>query len=81
VVNPEHLIGKVIDGHYRLTRYIGSGTFGHVFEASETFIHGDVSRVALKLIYPASAVELTAVRREVEGLARLTHDHVIAYRT
>lgn len=79
MVNPEHLIGKVIDGRYCLTRYIGSGTFGHVFEAIEKFMDDEVSRVAIKLIYPASEVELDAVRREIQGLARLRHDHVIAY--
>ena len=77
----EQLVGEIIDGKYHLTRYIGAGAFGVVYEAAETFAGEHVGRVAVKFIEPQDDAQRTSLVREIQALAQLNHGHVIAYRT
>ena len=78
---PERFLGEVIDGRYRLTDFIGSGSFGSVFAADELTLGRVISRVAVKLIMPESPEQRRSVLNEIVSLARLHHDYIIVYRS
>ena len=50
----KNLVGKVLEGKYRLVRLIGKGGMGSVYEAEHTVID---RRVAVKLLNPEYADE------------------------
>ncbi len=81
MINAEHLIGTVLENRYRLSRAIGKGSYGWVFEASEEMGGRFVARVAVKLLAPEDEAQREVVLREIRALAGLTHDYIIAYRT
>ena len=81
MINAEVLIGTVIDNRYRLTRQIGKGSFGWVFEASEEMAGQYVGRTAVKLLAPEDDFQREMVLREIRALAGLTHEYIIGYRT
>jgi len=71
----------VVDGWYRLTCLLGSGSFGDGFEAAEEVLGEYIARVAVKVLRPKNSAEQEAVLREVRGLARFGNPHIPAYRT
>src|SRR5215831_9270760 len=77
--NPEVLpVGTVLDGTYRLTRLLGQGGMGAVYEASHT---GAGKRVAVKVMHSQLAAypELLArFRREAKVTSELAHPHVVS---
>jgi formylglycine-generating enzyme required for sulfatase activity len=79
MINSEWFVGKVIDGRYRLTRLIGKGAFGWVFEANHETLGQHVARVAVKLITPDGDDQLKYFIREIQALAQLRHDSILAY--
>ncbi len=79
MVNPEHFIGTMIDGRYNLTRYIGQGSFGWVFEANQEIGGQYIARVAVKIMRPDGKEQRDQIIREIQGLAQLSHDHVLRY--
>ena len=81
MVNPEVLIGTVIDNRYRLSRTIGKGSYGWVFEATEEIAGQFVGQVAVKLLAPEDDLQRDMVLREIRALAGFTHEYIIAYRT
>lgn len=78
---PDLLLGTVIDNRYRLSEFIGSGSYGSVFAADEVTLGRVISRVAVKIITPENQDHRQSILNEIVGLARLHHDHVIAYRS
>ena len=81
MINPAILIDTVIDNRYRLTRELGKGSYGWVFEATEEMAGQYVGRVAVKLLAPSDDFQREMVLREIRALAGLNHEHIIAYRT
>ncbi len=81
MINAEVLAGTVIDNRYRLTRLIGKGSFGWVFEGTEEMAGQYVGDVAVKLLAPENDSQREMVLREIRALAGLTHEYIIAYRT
>ena len=79
--SPDRLLGTVIDNRYRLSEFIGRGSYGCVFAAEEVTLGRVISRVAVKLIIPESEEQRQTVMNEIVGLARFHHDYVIAYRS
>ena len=77
----EQCIGLMIGVNFRLVAVIGSGSYGCVFEAEELTAGVYISRVAVKIIMPRTDDERALILREIRGLARLGHEHVIAYRS
>jgi serine/threonine protein kinase len=70
-------VGTVLDGSYRLTRLIGAGGMGAVFEAVQMRLG---KRVAVKVMARgliANDEALARFRREVEITSQLAHPHVI----
>jgi serine/threonine protein kinase len=71
-------VGTVLDGTYRLTRLLGQGAMGTVYEGHHT---GAGKRVAVKvmhrelLAYPELAMRF---RREAKVTSELTHPHIVS---
>jgi len=78
--NADRFVDTTIDGRYRLTEYIGSGSYGSVYAADEVTLGRVISRVAVKIITPEHAEQRNSVLNEIVGLARLHHDYIIVYR-
>jgi serine/threonine-protein kinase len=71
-------VGTVLDGAYRLTRLLGQGGMGAVYEASHL---ASGKRVALKVMHRGLAAypELLArFRREAKVTGELAHPHVVS---
>src|SRR5262245_51799194 len=78
---PDLLLGTVIDNRYRLSDFIGSGSYGSVYAADEVTLGRVISRVAVKIITPETQDHRQSILNEIVGLAQYHHDHVIAYRS
>lgn len=71
-------IGQVLDGKYRVVRFIDAGGMAEVYEAERV---GSGKRVALKLLHEALAANDDAVRRFLEEarlIALIAHPNVVA---
>ena len=71
------LLGKIVDGRYRIESKIGEGGMGTVYRA--VHVHMD-KRFALKILRPQLAVDATAVKRfqrEAKSASLLDHEHCI----
>lgn len=76
--DPAKLVGRTLDGTYRLEELVGQGGFGMVFRAQHELL-GD--RVAIKILKRELAASPDVVRRFVrEGRVARTihHDNVVA---
>jgi serine/threonine-protein kinase len=74
---PDALVGRVLDGRYRLRSHLASGGMGAIFRAEHVYLRNDV---AVKLLRP----ELSALpdlaerfRREAEIAASLEHENIV----
>lgn len=75
------LKGQLLDGRYFLTRKIGEGAFGEVYEARHLFLGEEVETVAVKLLSPLGDDDKIRVLEEVRAMARLSHPHLLAFRS
>jgi serine/threonine-protein kinase len=72
------LVGRVLNGRYRLTAPIGAGASAQVFLAEDTRLR---RRVAVKLLHAALADDegfLRRFRAEAQAAAALNHHHIVA---
>ncbi len=70
-------IGKVLDGKYKLTRLIGEGGMGAVYEAEHQRIH---RQVAVKLMRPEAESSVNSVERfhrEAMAASAIGHPNII----
>jgi serine/threonine-protein kinase len=68
-------IGQVLDGKYRITRLIGQGGMGAVYEGIHTLID---RKVAIKVLLPST--DPTAAGRfeqEARAAGRIGNDHIL----
>jgi serine/threonine-protein kinase len=71
------LIGKELDGRYRLDEVLGQGGMGMVFSATQTAVG---RKVAVKTLHPGLAMAPTffeRFKREAEVAARLKHPNIV----
>jgi serine/threonine-protein kinase len=71
------LVGTVLEGAYKLTRLVGEGGMGAVFEAVQLRLD---KRVAVKVMareLAANAEALARFRREVQVTSQLAHPHIV----
>ena len=76
-VNAEALIGKVLDGRYKVESTLGAGGMGMVFKGLQTSVQRPI---ALKTLHPQLAMAPTffeRFRREAEIASRLHHPNII----
>ncbi len=74
---PESRIGATLAGRYRLTRVLGTGGMGAVYEANHTTTG---KKVAVKLLAPQLSRDLKLVarfRREALAASRLDHENCV----
>src|SRR6185369_9993877 len=71
------LVGTTLDGAYKLTRLLGEGGMGAVYEGLQLRLE---KRVAVKVMageLSASTEALARFRREVQVTAQLAHPHIV----
>jgi eukaryotic-like serine/threonine-protein kinase len=71
------MIGEVIDEKYKITRLIGEGGMGAVFEGENLLIS---RRVAIKVLHAAMAMNEQTVerfQREARAAGRIGNDHIL----
>jgi eukaryotic-like serine/threonine-protein kinase len=71
------LVGSVLQDAYQVTRLIGQGAMGAVYEATQTRLH---KRVAIKVMernLAANTEALARFRREIQVTAQLAHPNII----
>jgi len=75
------LEGQLLDGRYHLKRKLGEGAYGVVYEAETLFLGEVVKRVAVKFLSPSCDEAKARVLEEVQAMARLSHPHLLGFRT
>ncbi|RAL20236.1 hypothetical protein DL240_17805 [Lujinxingia litoralis] len=74
---PQLLVGRVLDGRYRLDRVLNAGGMGIIFEACQLSVN---RTVAVKVLKPTLTRDPSLVERfqlEVELVASMAHPHVV----
>jgi serine/threonine-protein kinase len=69
--------GQVVDGKYRITRLIGTGGMGAVYEGENVLIR---RRIALKVLHADSATNADVIRRferEAQAAGEIGNDHIL----
>src|SRR3954466_1468892 len=77
MAGPHDLVGTVLGGSYRITRLIGQGGMGAVYEGVQVRLE---RRVAIKLMareLSANAEAIARFRREAEVTSQLGHPHIV----
>jgi len=72
------LLGRVINGQFRVVRKLGEGGYGAVYEAKDVNLE---RRIALKIMLPSRAASREYVAkffREARTAAQLSHPNVVA---
>jgi serine/threonine-protein kinase len=72
------LVGQVLAGSYEVTRVLGEGGMGRVYEARHTRLSG--KRFAIKLLHPDLARQpevVTRFQREAEAASGINHVNVV----
>ncbi len=70
-------IGQIVDGKYRITRLLGQGAMGAVFEGDNVRIH---RKVAIKVLHAAVAARKDLVdrfEREAQAAGRIGSKHIV----
>lgn len=76
-MSEQGLVGTILDGSYRLTRLMGEGGMGAVYEGLQLRLN---KRVAVKLMsrdLSANQEALARFRREAELTSQLGHPHIV----
>jgi len=74
---PPDLVGSILGGSYRITRLIGQGGMGAVYEGVQVRLE---RRVAIKLMareLSANTEAIARFRREAEVTSQLGHPHIV----
>lgn len=77
LVNPDPLIGRIIDGKYELTAQLGKGGMSVVYRARRVRIGDDVAVKILLGKFVKDDAALARFRREARAAAMLHHPNVI----
>lgn len=71
------LVGSIMEGKYKITRILGEGGMGVVYEANHTLIG---RRLAVKVLHPEVSTQSELVERfynEARTAAAVGHEHII----
>jgi tRNA A-37 threonylcarbamoyl transferase component Bud32 len=77
LVNPDPLIGHVIEGKYELTARLGEGGMSVVYRARRIHIGDEVAVKIMQRKFVSDEAALTRFRREARAAAMLHHPNVI----
>ena len=76
---PEQLLGRVLDGRFRLDEVLNAGGMGIIFRGTQLSVG---RQVAVKLLKPTLASESELMRRfsrEVDVISGLAHPNIVAF--
>ncbi len=74
---PQHLVGRTLEGRYRLDEVLNTGGMGIIFDATQLTVD---RRVAVKVLKPTLTKNASLVERfqlEVEVVAQISHPNVV----
>jgi serine/threonine-protein kinase len=74
---PDLLVGKVIDGKYRIESLQGSGGMGAVYRATQVNLERIVALKVVRGDFTKDAVVTERFKREALAVARLKHPHIV----
>ncbi|WP_460932799.1 Stk1 family PASTA domain-containing Ser/Thr kinase [Phycicoccus ginsengisoli] len=74
----ESLLGRVLDGRYRVQSHIADGGMASVYLALDTRLDRDVALKVLRADLAQDDAFVTRFRREARSAARLSHPNVVA---
>jgi serine/threonine-protein kinase len=77
VEGTEPLIGRTIAGRYRITRKLGHGGMGAVFEALQEPLGRTVAVKVLKSSYARDEIAVARFRKEAAIVAALSHPNIV----
>lgn len=77
-VSEASIVGRVIDGRYRVTRHLADGGMGSVFVARDLRLERDVALKVMRADLARDDAFVARFRREAHSAARLTHPNVVA---
>src|SRR4051794_22502064 len=69
-------VGAVLAGRFELTRLLGVGAYGEVYEATD--LEEPSTPLALKLLRRSDPHALYSFKREFRGLAEVSHPNILA---
>ncbi len=75
---PQTLVGRVLDGRFRLAEVLSRGGMGIVFEATQLSVK---RKIAVKILRPTLSNEADLVQRfsqEIEVVASLSHPNIVS---
>jgi eukaryotic-like serine/threonine-protein kinase len=75
---PQALVGRVLDGRFRLIEVLTRGGMGIVFEATQISVK---RRIAVKILRPTLSAEADLVQRfsqEIEVVSSLSHPNIVS---
>jgi eukaryotic-like serine/threonine-protein kinase len=70
-------IGTVLDGKYEITRLIGEGGMGVVYEATHKLIGRKLAIKFLHALYATNPEVVTRFQREAQAAAQIGHENII----
>src|SRR4051794_7262612 len=73
----EYVLGSIVDDRYKLSRLLGEGGMGEVYEAQHIYIE---KRVALKLLRSeimSNAEAVSRFRQEARSASSIGHENII----
>ncbi len=76
-LEPDNLVGEIIDARYRVERLLGTGGMGAVYEAEHIEIG---KKVALKVLHPQFSRQADLVqrfRREARAASKVGHPNIV----
>jgi len=76
--NDDDLVGKVLDGRYKILESIGSGTMGVVYLATHQLMGRTVAVKMLKAEMVAGSESLERFHQEAKAVGALSHPNLIA---
>jgi len=74
----EDIIGKVLEGRYRIVELLGGGGMARVYKAKDLLLDRIVTIKVLRDEYAKDAEFLAGFRREAQAVARLSHPNVVS---
>ncbi len=74
----ESLLGRVLDGRYRVLSHIADGGMASVYLATDTRLDRDVALKVLRRDLAQDEAFISRFRREARSAARLSHPNVVA---
>jgi len=77
----DRLVGSVFDGKYLLTRRIGKGGFGVVYEARDLRLDHKIAIKLMRTDATRSAADLEAFKSEARRATRLSHPNIVDWKT